>query len=256
MPSIEFQRSKGVVTITICRPHRKNALDIDVFLQLRDAALEVGTNADDRVVVVTGSGADFCTGADLTLIPNSDSHPLDIMRKVGAACSAMRGIPLPVIAKVRGHAVGAGANLALGCDFVLASETASFCQIFVRRGFSIDFGGSYDLPRLIGTRRAKELALLGDDVGAARALELGLVNRVVAEDNLDDAVAQLVEQLLAAAPLGLSATKGLLDVSFSHSLSEALEAESTAQAMNFSSQDTREGIAAFLERRQPTFVGR
>ena len=208
MPPIELQRSNGVVTITICRPHRKNALDIDGFLQLRDAALEVGANADDRVVVLTGSGVDFCTGADLTLIPNSDSHPLDTMRKVGAACTAMHGIPQPVIAKVRGHAVGAGANLALACDFVLASETASFCQIFVRRGFSIDFGGSYVLPRLIGMRRAKELALLGDDVGAARALELGLVNRIVTEEDLDGAVAQLVEQLLAAAPLGLSATKG------------------------------------------------
>jgi enoyl-CoA hydratase/carnithine racemase len=152
--------------------------------------------------------------------------------------------------------VGAGCNMALACDLVVASDDARFCEIFSRRGLSLDFGGSWLLPRLVGLHRAKELSYFGDMVSAQLAVELGLINRVVPAAELDGFSLGWAQRLAAGPPAAVSMTKSMLNRSFELSLGQALDDEAQAQAINFSSQDAAEGMAAFIERRQPRFQGR
>src|SRR5205823_13427233 len=182
--------------------------------------------------------------------------PLARLHWVADIALALHRIPKPVIAKVNGVAVGAGLNLALGCDLIVAADNARFSEIFARRGLTIDFGGSWLLPRLVGMHRAKELAFFADIISAKEAAEMGLVNRVVPSSQLDAFVADWAERLAAGPPLALSMTKRLLTNSFSMSMDEALEAEGLAQTVNSGTEDTPEAIRAFLEKREPKFKGR
>jgi 2-(1,2-epoxy-1,2-dihydrophenyl)acetyl-CoA isomerase len=177
------------------------------------------------------------------------------MTEVNEACLALHRLPVPTIARVDGVAVGAGMNLALACDFVLASARARFSEIFVRRGLSVDFGGSWVLPRLVGLHRAKELVLLGDIIDAATAHEWGLVREVVEVDALDAAVAALAGRLAAGPPIAMRQSKRMLIDSFEASLERALEDEARSQQINFATADTVEAGAAFLEKRDPVFRG-
>jgi 2-(1,2-epoxy-1,2-dihydrophenyl)acetyl-CoA isomerase len=170
--------------------------------------------------------------------------------------TALTEIPVPVVAKVRGVAVGAGMSLALACDIVVASSNARFAAIFARRGLSLDCGASWLLPRLVGMQKAKEIALLADMIGAEEAKAVGLVNRVVEDDALDAVVEELAGRLSRGPTVALSMTKRLLNNAFTSSLVESLEAEAMAQAVNGLTDDTREGMLAFLEKRDPTFKGR
>jgi len=178
------------------------------------------------------------------------------MAVVNSAAIALHELPVPTIAKVRGNAVGAGMNLALGCDLIVASETARFSEIFARRALSLDFGGSWLLPRLVGLHKAKELALFGDILSAQEAAEIGIVNRVLPDDELDAFVEDWATRLAAGPPIALRQTKRMLSNSVSMSMSQALDAEAAAQSVNFSTQDTQEGILAFVEKRKPVFRGR
>jgi 2-(1,2-epoxy-1,2-dihydrophenyl)acetyl-CoA isomerase len=216
----------------------------------------VSDSTSDRVLVITGAGDAFCSGADLGERGQDTRPALARLRWVADIALALHRISKPIIAKVNGVAVGAGMNLALGCDLIVASESARFSEIFARRGLTVDFGGSWLLPRLIGMHRAKELALLADIISAKEAAELGLVNRVVAPDQLDALVADWADRLAAGPPLALSMTKRLLSNSFSLSMDEALEAEGMAQSVNSGTEDTAEAIRAFLEKREPKFKGR
>jgi 2-(1,2-epoxy-1,2-dihydrophenyl)acetyl-CoA isomerase len=175
---------------------------------------------------------------------------------IGQAALALHALPKPTIAKVDGVCVGAGCNLALGCDLVVASDRARFSEIFAKRGLSIDFGGSWLLPRRIGLHKAKELALLADIIDADEADRIGLVNRVVPVADLDSFVADWAARLAAGPPLALSLTKSLLDESMSMSMAEALEREAAAQAVNSASEDGREAVLAFLNKRDAHFSGR
>jgi 2-(1,2-epoxy-1,2-dihydrophenyl)acetyl-CoA isomerase len=177
------------------------------------------------------------------------------MRGVGQSAAALRGIPKPTIAKVNGVAAGAGLNLALGCDLVIASEAARFSEIFVKRALSIDYGGSWLLPRLVGIHKAKELAFLAEVISAADAERIGIVNRVVAADELDATVDELVARLLKMAPVALSQTKHLLDQAFSVTFADAVEAEAVAQVLNLTTADAREAMRAFMEKRDPNYTG-
>ena len=168
----------------------------------------------------------------------------------------MHALPQPVIAKVSGVAAGAGLNLALGCDLVVAGDDARFSEIFARRGLSVDFGGSWVLPRLVGLHKAKELVLLADIIDAKEAQDYGIVNRVVPTAQLDAFVDDWAERLAAGPPIALTMSKRLLNQSSAMSLAQAVEAEAQAQNVNFASQDTTEAMAAFLEKRDPTFRGR
>jgi 2-(1,2-epoxy-1,2-dihydrophenyl)acetyl-CoA isomerase len=257
METLRLDRApNGVVTLTLNRPERKNAMNAAMFAELLAAFREIDESPTDRVLVITGAGDAFCSGADLAARGSDPRHPLARLHHVADIAMALHRLTRPAIAKVNGVAVGAGMNLALGCDLIVASEHARFSEIFVRRGLSIDFGGSWLLPRLIGMHRAKELALLGDIISAKEAAELGLVNRVVPAGQLDAFVADWAGRLAAGPPLALSMTKRLLGNAFAVSMDEALEAEGLAQTVNSGSEDTAEAIRAFLEKREPTFKGR
>lgn len=253
--TVEVTSKDAVLTVTLCKPGRKNAIDMGMFAALAAAFTAADADPDVRVVVVTGADGDFTSGADLLGAGADGEHPLTAMEQVNRAATALHRVRAPVIAKVDGVAVGAGMNLALGCDLVIASERARFSEIFPRRGLSVDFGGSWLLPRRIGLHRAKELCLLGDVLDAARAAELGLVNRVVPVAELDAVVDGLAARLAAGPPLALAQTKRLLDDSAAMGFDEALDREAQAQAVNLMGADVAEALVAFREKREPRFTG-
>jgi enoyl-CoA hydratase/carnithine racemase len=257
METVQVDRApNGVVTLTLNRPERKNAINAAMFDELLSVFREVDAATSDRVLVITGAGDAFCSGADLADRGQDSRHALARLHWVADVALALHRIHKPVIAKVNGVAVGAGLNLALGCDLIVASEQARFSEIFARRGLTVDFGGSWLLPRLIGMHRAKELAFFADILTAKEAGELGLVNRVVPASELDAFVADWANRLAAGPPLALSMTKRLLTSSLSMAMDEALEAEGMAQAVNLSTEDSREALQAFLGKREPRFQGR
>jgi enoyl-CoA hydratase/carnithine racemase len=257
MDTLRVDRApNGVVTLTLNRPERKNAVNAVMWNELLTVFREVDASSTDRVLVITGAGDAFCSGADLSDRGSDTRHSLSRLHWVADIALALHRIPKPVIAKVNGVAVGAGMNLALACDLIVASETARFSEIFARRGLSIDFGGSWLLPRLIGMHRAKELAFFADIISAKEAAELGLVNRVLPPGELDAFVNDWADRLAAGPPVALSLTKRLLTNSFNMSMDEALEAEGMAQSVNTATEDTAEAIRAFLEKRDPKFKGR
>ena len=277
METLQVFRENSVVTVTINQPKKKNAINAAMWDGLSETFREIASRADDRVVIVTGAGEDFCSGADLSgrggnaagtagagtggagsgdAGAQNQVHHLAAMRRVNDACIALQRLPQPTIAKVRGVAVGAGCNLALGCDLVVASETARFSEIFARRGLSLDFGGSWLLPRRIGMHRAKELALLAEIVSAGDALEMGLVNRVLPDGEVDAFVEDWARKLAAGPPIALAQTKRLLNNALNVTLEEALDDEAAAQTINFATSDTAEAMRAFIEKREPKFIGR
>ena len=269
METLQVFRENSVVTVTINQPKKKNAINSAMWDGLTEIFREIASRVDDRVVIVTGAGDDFCSGADLSgrggvgaasagdaAGAQNQVHHLAAMRRVNDACIALQRLPQPTIAKVRGVAVGAGCNLALGCDLVVASQTARFSEIFARRGLSLDFGGSWLLPRRIGMHRAKELALLAEIVSASDALEMGLVNRVLSDGEVDAFVDNWARKLAAGPPIALAQTKRLLNNSLNVTLEEALDDEAAAQTINFATSDTAEAMRAFIEKREPKFTGR
>lgn len=250
------ERAAGVVTITLDRPARKNAIDAVMWNEFEAELVAIRGSAADRVVVITGAGGDFCSGADVTGMGGRELHALASMRHVGDIALLLARLPQPTIAKVRGVAAGAGLNIALLCDLAVASETARFSEIFARRGLSIDFGGSWILPRIVGVKRAKELTLLADIIDASTALDYGLVNRVLPDDHLDGFVDEWAARLAAGPPIALAMSKRLIDRSFEVSLEAALDDEGLSQSVNFGTADTQEAVEAFLAKRDPVFRGR
>jgi len=257
MADIDVTRADAIATITINRPQRKNAVTGDMWAQLADTFRGLGNDSDVRCVIITGAGGEFCSGADLAARSSTGRpvHQLAAMRHVNDAALALHRMPQPTIAKVRGVAVGAGCNLALGCDLVVASENARFSEIFAKRGLSLDFGGSWLLPRRIGLHRAKEMALFGDILSAADAREMGLVNRVLPDGELDEFVAGWARRLAAGPPIALALTKRMLNNAMNVTLEEALDDEGAAQTVNFGTKDTLEAMEAFVQKREPQFKG-
>jgi enoyl-CoA hydratase/carnithine racemase len=250
------ERADGIVSVTMNRPERKNAANGAMWDELLQVFREVGSNSDDRVLVLTGAGGDFCSGADVSGMGGGDTHGLANMRHISDVAMALYRLPQPAIAKVRGIAAGAGMNMALLCDLVIAGETARFSEIFARRGLTIDFGGSWALPRRVGLHRAKELTLLADIIDATEADRIGLVNRVVSDDTLDKYVTEMATRLAAGPPIALAQAKRLLNNAIGSTLEQALDEEGAAQTINFSTKDTAEAVRAFLDKRTPTFEGR
>ncbi|CAB4880213.1 unannotated protein [freshwater metagenome] len=258
METIEVTRHEGVVTVTLNRPAKKNAATQQMWDELLETFRDISQRADDRVVVVTGAGGEFCSGADLWQAPSDGPprHQLAAMRHITEVALALHRLPQPTIAKVRGVAVGAGCNLAFGCDLVAAGETARFSEIFSKRGLSLDFGGSWVLPRRVGLHVAKELAFFGDIISAAEAQSYGLVNRVLPDGELDAFVDAWAARLVASPPIALAQSKRLLNNSMNVTMEQALDDEGAAQTVNFGTRDTPEAIVAFMEKREPKFQGR
>lgn len=256
--NVIVERDAGVVTVTLNRPGRKNALTRGMVDELTMVLEDVGKRLSDRVVVLAGAGEDFCSGADLA---DKDSPAvgdaeaaLAWVRRLGALAVALHRLQKPTVAMVDGVAVGAGLGLAIGCDLVVASDRARLSMIFSRRALSPDGATSWLLPRLVGTARAKELAFFGEMVDAARAQRLGLVNHVVPPDELASTAATWARRLADGPALALSLTKKLLDEAWSTSLADAVEREAEYQARNLCGDDAAEAFAAFVEKRPPRFA--
>jgi enoyl-CoA hydratase/carnithine racemase len=247
--------AEGVVTVTLDRPEKRNAIDEQMAGELLETFREIEARTDDRVLVLTGGGDAFCSGADLTA-GAADVHALVYMRRIGAVALALLNLTKPTIAKVRGVAAGAGCNMALACDLVVASDAARFTQIFAKRGMVVDFGGSWLLPRLIGLHKAKELAFFADIISAKEAEAFGIVNRVVPAGELDAFVDEWATRLAAGPPIALAQTKRLLNNGGTATLEQALDAEGAAQTINVATADVAEAIRAFLDKREPQFEGR
>jgi 2-(1,2-epoxy-1,2-dihydrophenyl)acetyl-CoA isomerase len=251
----------GVVTVTLNRPEKKNAITNTMYVELHEVLDEVEESRTDRVFVLTGAGGDFCSGADLTPEPGAErategvGAAMRIMRRLGRIVLRIHELPMPTIASVPGVAIGAGCNLALGCDLIVASDRARFSEIFVQRGLSLDAGGSWLLPRLVGVHKAKELAYLGEILSAADAERLGIVNRVVPAAELDEHVQALARRIAALPPIQLSVIKKQIDHALTSSLAEALEHEALAQSVAFQSKDALEAMRAWRDKREPTFTG-
>jgi len=260
METLIVERKDGVVTVTMNRPERKNAANGKMLTELRATFEEVEDNPDDRCMVLTGAGGAFCSGADLSDPSGPATDPtrsgLARMRRLGDVALALHHVTTPTIAKVDGVAVGAGLSLALGCDLVVCSDRAKLSMIFSKRGLALDNGASWLLPRLVGLARAKEIALFGGMWSGEEAAAMGLVNRVLPADEVDAFVDDWAQTLAAGPPLALSMTKTLLHASSLASMEQAVEDEARCQALNFSTKDTAEALAAFIEKRQPAFIGR
>jgi enoyl-CoA hydratase/carnithine racemase len=250
----EKDADPAVVTVTLNRPARKNAVSWPMWQRLLTTFRALALDPGVRVVVLTGAGGDFCSGADLAS-PAPNLHPLIQMDEINNVVLALHRLPKITIARVDGVAVGAGMNLALACDLVVASDRSRFAEIFVRRGLSIDFGGSWILPRLIGLHRAKELCLAGDIIDAHEAARIGLVNRLTPAAELDEAVTELVARISEGAPVAQLLTKRLLDEGLQSTLEQAVNHEAMAQVDNLGSADSGEARDAFMQRRPATFTG-
>ena len=257
--SLLWQVEDHVATITLNRPEKKNAMSFVMFNELRDVFLRAASEDEVRCVVLTGAGGAFCSGADLSDPDNLSSSTFDFkerMRLVDSIVRAFINCPKPTIAKVTGVAAGAGCNLALGCDLIVATREASFAELFVKRGLVVDFGGSWALARLLPLNKAKEIALLGETLSAEDADGLGILNRLCDASEVDTVVKDLASRLAALPPRIVTLIKENLNRAGERSLEDTLEAEAFGQTLAFTSEDTREAIAAWIEKREPRFTGR
>ncbi|AQA13469.1 enoyl-CoA hydratase-related protein [Streptomyces malaysiensis subsp. malaysiensis] len=251
----------GVSWITLNRPAAMNAITPDQREHLISLLDHASADPAVRAVVLTATGKGFCAGADLRSAPaGAERVAGDVARLIRSGAqrliSAVLDCEKPVIAAVNGTAAGLGAHLALACDLVLAAESAVFIEVFIRRGLVPDGGGAYLLPRLTGPQRAKELMFFGDALPAAEAERLGLVNRVVPDDDLAKTARAWAERLAAGPTRALALTKALVNASLEAGRPDAFAAEAAAQEINMTTADAQEGVRAFVERRPPVYRGR
>jgi 2-(1,2-epoxy-1,2-dihydrophenyl)acetyl-CoA isomerase len=257
---ILYDADGGVARLTLNRPDRLNSFNDAMHAEVRDALSRVKAGVDMRVLLLTGAGRGFCAGQDLgdrAVAPGAEPVDLgaSIERNYKPLVLSLRALPLPVVCAVNGVAAGAGANIALACDIVIAAKSASFIQAFSRIGLIPDSGGTYFLPRLVGSARAIGLAMLGEKLSAEQAAAWGLIWKCVDDAEFPASVEELTKQLSTAATRGLAATKQAIYASGGSSLEEQLDLERELQRMLGRSADYGEGVSAFAAKRQPRFSG-
>lgn len=245
--------------LTIDRPERKNAIPGNGWPALRDVFVDF-ERSESRVLIVTGAGGDFCAGADLDPTQLGDTSSVVArhrrLKMVGEAALALHRSTKPTIAAVDGVAVGAGMNLALGCDVVIASERARFSEIFVRRGLTLDWGGTWLLPRVVGLQRAKELALSGRIISSEEAVEYGIALESVPVVTLAERAIEIAESFLAGAPIAQMFAKQGINAAFESSFEESTSWEGQSQSIAFATEDFAEGLTAFGDKREPRWKGK
>jgi len=252
--TILVEKRSGYRLITLNRPERLNALTLRMGDALYAALGEAEADQSCRAVLLTGAGRGFCAGQDLAAVGEA---PLgDILEHYNPLIRKIRALPLPVVCAVNGVAAGAGANLALACDIVLAARSASFVQAFARIGLIPDCGGTWFLPRLVGAARARGLAMLAEPLPAEMAAEWGLIWQAVEDGKLIDEAHVLAARLATQATQGLALTKRALDAAEINDLDRQLDVERDLQAEAGRTADYTEGVRAFLEKRPPVFTGR
>jgi len=260
MSSILFEQIEGVAKITLNRPDSFNSFDREMAFRLQDLLDQCKDDDSIRAVYLTGNGKAFCAGQDIKFLLDPANADIGLNRIVpehyNPIVTKIYGLPKPVVCGVNGVAAGAGANIALVCDVTLATESASFIQAFSKIGLIPDSGGTYALPRLVGFQKAIALAMLGDKVGAAEAERLGMIYKYFPDDSFEESAFAIAKKLSQMPTKALAYTKELFNRSLTNSFEEQLQLEGVYQALAGASEDYKEGINAFVEKRKPVFKGK
>ncbi len=258
MENIIFSKENGIARIVLNRPKAFNSFNRAMALELQEALDDCNSDDSVRAIVISGEGKAFCAGQDLGEVTDPDKNPgfkkiLD--EHYGPIIKKLRSTMKPIIAAVNGVAAGAGANIALACDIVVAKESVSFIQAFSAIGLIPDSGGTFFLPRLVGFQKASALAMLADKVSAQEAEGMGMIYKVISDEEFEEEVEKLVAKVASMPTKGLALTKQALNESYNNSLNEQLDLESKLQIEASETHDYREGVAAFMEKRKPQFKG-
>lgn len=259
--TILLEIEQGVALLTLNRPGSLNSFNADMHAEMRSAISQIRKNPEVRALLITGAGRGFCAGQDLSdrnVAPGAEVPDLgeSIEKRYNPLLRSLRDLPMPVICAVNGVAAGAGANIALACDITLAARSASFIQAFCKIGLIPDSGGTWSLPRLVGMARAKALAMLGDKISAEQAAAWGMIWQCVDDEQLMDEALKLARHLASQPTAGLALIKRALNASMNNSFDEQLDLERDLQRLAGRTEDYREGVAAFIEKRKPEFKGR
>ena len=255
---IQFTTDNGVAVIRLNRPDKYNSFIREMALELQSKLQFCQESDDIRAVYLTGNGKAFCAGQDLAeaIDPNGPDLSKIVSEHYNPIILMIRSLDLPVVCGVNGVAAGAGANIALACDITIAAQSASFIQAFSKIGLIPDSGGTFFLPRIIGMQKATALMMLGDKIGADEAEKMGMIYKVVEDENLDAEAFNLAKKLAQMPTYGLALTKQALNNSFTNDLSSQLDVEDVLQTKAGNSYDYNEGVNAFLEKRKPEFKGK
>lgn len=258
MSELLFNIENQIATITMNRPEAYNSVNRVMSLEFIKSLKACKTDDDVRAIIITGAGKAFCAGQDLKEVTGENALPVEkvVSEHFNPLIRAIRELDKPVIAAVNGVAAGAGANVALACDIVIASESASFIQAFSKIGLIPDSGGTYFLPRLIGLPRATALMMLGDKISATEAKDMGMIYQTAPAESFQTAVTALATKLANLPTKGLGLTKRALNYSLDNDIDKQLDIECQLQATACLSEDHIEGVNSFLEKRRPVFTGR
>ncbi len=254
---LKYEVSEGIATITLNRPEVYNAFNDGMSYELQAALKQANKDIEVRVVVITGEGKAFCSGQDLKASSKQEKRSFieSLHKRYNPIIRAMRNMPKPIVARLNGVAAGAGCSLALACDIIVAAEESMLVEVFVNIGLVLDSGSSYFLPRLIGSAKAFEMSTMGSRVKGKEAFEMGLVNKVVPLEELDEAVKSYTDYYSAAPTKAIGLMKKMLNKSGNSSLDDMLDYEAYCQEIAGSSEDYKEGVNAFLEKRKAEFKG-